>query len=56
MVDFNLKKGDKVYFDEVGTGRRKATFVRFDGMDAVVKPLYKNKNKKVSNTVVRRRK
>ena len=55
MVDFTLKKGDKVYFDEVGTGRVKAIFVRFEGYNSVVRPLRKKKNKKLNSTLVHRR-
>lgn len=56
MVNWNLKKGDKVYFDEVGTGRVPAIFVRFQGYDAVVRPLRKKRNKIINNTLVHRRK
>lgn len=56
MVDWSLRKGDKVYFDEVGTGRVPAIFIRFEGMDAVVRPLRKKRHKKINNTLVHRRK
>ena len=55
MVDWSLKKGDKVYFDEVGTGRVPAIFVRYEGSDVVVRPLRKKKNKKINNTLVHKR-
>lgn len=56
MVDWSLRKRDKVYFWEVGTGRIPAIFVRFEGTDAVVRPLRKKRNKKINNTLVERRK
>ena len=53
---YDFKKGEKVYFDEVGTGRVKAIFVRRVGTDAIVRRLRKKKGLRKSITLISRRK
>tara|TARA_B100000315_G_scaffold130898_1_gene120480 strand:+ start:3455 stop:3652 length:198 start_codon:yes stop_codon:yes gene_type:complete len=38
-----LKKGDKIFFDEVGRGRVKGVFMRREGSDAIVREVRKKR-------------
>ena len=52
---YDYPKGCKVYYDEVGTGKVKAIFVKRKGTDAILKPLYKKRNVSKSITLISKR-
>lgn len=54
---FRFRKGEKIFFDEVGRGRVKAVFVRdAKGSNVIVRELRKKRGIKKGVTLISRRK